>query len=132
MKKPQKKRQTRSNSGNLVASTEALKEAGPTTEEVAEIAVEVWKIQQRALTGTSGDRVIVACERAEDRLLRIGFKLESLVGEQYDTNLRARVLDHDPCHGPLIVGQCISPAVYYKGKLVREAEVVTKGGEQAS
>lgn len=99
------------------------------TEEVAEIAAEIWKIQQRALAGSSNDRVVVACERAGEKLLRMGFKLDSLLGESYDTNLKARVLDHDPSQGPLIVGQCVSPAVYYKGELVREAEVITKGGE---
>lgn len=129
MKKSRKKLRTCAASINLVESSHLLKVEGPMTEEVAEIAAEIWKIQQRALAGSSNDRVIVACERAGEKLLRMGFKLDSLLGESYDTNLKARVLDHDPGQGPLIVGQCVSPAVYYKGELVREAEVITKGGE---
>jgi|ERR1019366_2046569 hypothetical protein len=95
---------------------------------VAELAVDLWKITARAKKDSSGVRVLAACERAEERLLSFGFELASPDGQAYDTNMCMRVVDHEEGDGPLIVAQCLSPAVYYRGKLIRAAEVVTRGG----
>lgn len=100
---------------------------GPRVEDIAELAVDMWKVFERARSGNADDRVLAACERAEDRLHRIGFEIDTMVGRPYDTNLKVRVVDHDAGDGPLVIGQCIRPAVFYNKTLVREAEVVTKG-----
>jgi hypothetical protein len=95
---------------------------------VAELAVDLWKIHLRSRADLASDRVIAACERAEDRLRRLGFELETLEGKAYDTNMCVRVIDHLPSVGPLMVAECLSPAVFFNQHLIREAEVVTKGG----
>jgi len=100
--------------------------------QIAEVAVDIWKISERAKSDDAAERVGVACERAQDRLRRLGFELDTLVGQAYSTNMRARVVDHEPTLGPMRVAQCISPAVYFAGVLVREAEVVTTGGDEGN
>ncbi len=104
---------------------------GPSAEDVAALAVDIWKVAERARAEHANDRVIAACERAEDRLRRMGFEVDAMVGKSYDTNLKVRVMDHDPAEGPTIIGHCISPAVFYRGSLIREAEVVTRGELEA-
>jgi hypothetical protein len=99
-------------------------------EGVAELAVDLWKVSERAKGDGAGDRVLAACERAEDRLKRLGFEIDTMTGRTYDTNMRARVVDHEPSQGPLVIGRCITPAVFFRGVLVREAEIVTAGGEE--
>lgn len=94
---------------------------------VAELAVDLWRIRARAESDGAGERVVAACERAEERLRRLGFEIEVLRGT-FDGNQRARVVDHDEAEGPLEVAACLTPAVYYGGVLLREAEVVTRGG----
>lgn len=107
---------------------ELAKIQGPTILEVAELAVDLWKLGERAKTDAASERVAAAYERAEDRLKRIGFELDPMVGRSYDTNIKAKVVDHEAGEGPKIISKCISPAVFFRGKLVREAEVVTIGG----
>lgn len=104
--------------------------ATPSIGEVAELAVDMWKIFERVRAENAGSRVVVACERGEDRLRRLGFELDTMIGRAYDTNMRAQVVDHEPGDGALTIGRCISPAVFYRGVLIREAEVVTVGGDE--
>jgi len=96
----------------------------------AELAVDLWKIHSRSRNDHASERVLAACERAEDHLLRLGFELDSLQGRAYDTNMCVRVIDHIASEGPLIVAECLSPAVYFNQVLIREAEIVTGGGEE--
>lgn len=101
--------------------------SGVSPSKVAELAVDVWRIESRARKEGAGDRVVAACERAVDRLRSMGFSLDSLEGRPYDENLRVRVVDHEDAEGPRTVLECVSPAVYHDDVLVREAEVVTRG-----
>lgn len=103
---------------------------GPTAAEVAELAVDLWKLGDRARADAASERVAAAYERAEDRLKRIGFEVDPMVNRPYDTNLKVRVVGHEPGEGPLVISQCISPAVYFRGRLVREAEIVTNGSNR--
>ncbi len=105
-------------------------DSGPTTAQVAELAVDLWKLRERIQTEAASERIIAACERTEDRLKRMGFEVDEMIGRPYNTNLKARVVDHEPEPGPLVIGQCISPAVFFRGNLVREAEIITKGSEE--
>jgi len=113
-----------------VSQGESALGVGPTAEEVADLAVDLWKLGERVRTESASDRVETAYERSEDRLKRIGFDVDTMTGRLYDTNMKAKVGDHEAGEGPLMIGQCISPAVFYKGRLVREAEIVTIGGEE--
>ena len=94
---------------------------------VAALVVDIWKIATRAKSDSAGERVLVACERAEDRLSRMGFTIDTMVGQSYNTNLRVQVLEHESGQEPLTISECLSPAIYYQDFLVREAEVITKG-----
>lgn len=103
-------------------------EPGVPSAKVAEIAVDLWRITQRAQKEGAGDRVLAACDRADGRLRALGFRLETMLDRPYDENLRVRVVDHEEGEGPRTILECLTPAVYYNDRLVREAEVVTKGG----
>lgn len=96
--------------------------------ELAHIAVDLWRISHRAKADSASERVITACERAEDRLRRMGYSIEP-PGENYNTNMRIKVVDHEPGQGPLRILECLAPAIYCNGELVLEAEVVTAGGD---
>ena len=94
---------------------------------VATLIVDLWKIGKRANSEGASDRVIAACDRAQDRLIRLGFTVEDLKGCLYNTNLRVNVLEHEGEQPATMIAECISPAVYFNGVLVRQAEVITKG-----
>ncbi len=102
-------------------------ELGVSATKVAELAIDLWRIQMRAQAEMPGGRVTAACERAGDRLRALGFELDTLEGRPYDANLRVQVIDHEEDEEPRRVVECVSPAVYFQGVLVREAEVVTRG-----
>jgi hypothetical protein len=97
-----------------------------TSEDFAHVAIDLWRITCRAKADGSSERVLVACERAEDRLKKLGFAIE-VPGEAYSTNMRLKVVDHEPSEGPLRVIDCLAPAIYMNGELLLEAEVVTGG-----
>lgn len=111
-------------------STDEAGEVQPTIEGLADLLVDFWRLENRVREESDRDRVLTACERVGDRIRRLGFEVDSMVGRPYDTSLKARVVDHDESDGPLLISHCVSPAVMYRGKLVREAEIVTTGGEK--
>jgi|GEM_PF-1747406 len=94
---------------------------------IASLVVDLWKISERAKSEPVAERVLAACERAEERLRRIGFEIEEMAGRPYDTNMRVHVVEHDGGEEPWSISECLSPAIYYRGELIREAEVITKG-----
>ncbi len=98
-------------------------------EKVAEVALDLWRVGQRAKSENASDRVLAACERAEDRIKRLGFKLDTMQDRIYDEHLRVRVVEHEPGEGARVISECLNPAVFFNGVLIKEAEVVTRGGE---
>jgi hypothetical protein len=94
---------------------------------LASLVVDLWKISERAKIEPVAERVLAACERAEERLRRIGFEIEEMAGRPYDTNMRVHVVEHDGGEEPWSISECLSPAIYYRGELIREADVITKG-----
>lgn len=94
----------------------------------AQLAIDLWRISARAKSDGASDRVLTACERAEDRLRKLGFTIE-MPGAAYNTNMRLKVVDHEPDEGPLRIIECLAPAIYMNGELLLEAEVVTAGGQ---
>ena len=98
---------------------------------LAELAVSVWRIDQRARRhpGTP-ESVVLACETARDRLGALGIELRDLTGQPYDANLRVRVVAGEEsigATGAARIAQCLSPAVYRNGELIRTAEVTIEG-----
>jgi hypothetical protein len=94
---------------------------------VADIAIDLWKISCRAQNEGANERVIAACERAEDRLKKLGFETIDFKGQPYDSNMRVKVVEHDGGVEPYIIAECLRAAVYFRGELLKEAEVITKG-----
>jgi hypothetical protein len=64
-----------------------------------------------------------------DRVRSIGFSLETMVGEPYHENLAVRVVDHEGGASNRTIAECLSPVVYFHGRMVRAGEVVTKGAD---
>lgn len=95
--------------------------------DVAELAVDLWRIGTRAKRDSASERVLIAYERAVDRLDGLGFRFDSMMNHPYDENLKVRVIEHEDGTEPRRIVECITPAVYYKDSLIREAEVVTRG-----
>lgn len=94
---------------------------------IAELAVDIWKISRRVAQEGCAERVATACERAEQRIKSIGFEIDTMVGKAYDRNMRVRVVENEPADGERKIAECLAPAVYFQGVLVREGEVVTRG-----
>lgn len=111
------------------AGTESVSQL-PSIGEIADLAADIWKIAERSKRDGAGDRVLAACERTLDRLGRMGIYLDSMIDRIYEPNMRAKVVDHKTGVGPLTVDHCISPAVYFREHLIREAEIVTVGGSE--
>ncbi|MCC6377142.1 MAG: hypothetical protein IT191_09020 [Microbacteriaceae bacterium] len=118
-----KKRQRRARS---VASMEAQGHRIQ-TEALAELAIDVWKIEKRAKDTTSSHRVLTACERALERLTNFGFVIDTMMDRPYSENLRMRVVEHEESEDPRHVIECLSPAIFHGDVLIREADVVTRG-----
>jgi hypothetical protein len=95
--------------------------------DVAELVVDLWRLKKRMDTEGVSERLATSFERVEDRLSRLGLAWDSMEGAKYDENLKARVLDHEVGEGALRVSQCVSPAVFFDSRLVREAEIITTG-----
>ncbi|HTQ10274.1 MAG TPA: hypothetical protein VMI31_09405 [Fimbriimonadaceae bacterium] len=98
-------------------------------EKVADVAIDIWRLGERAKVERPSDKIIAAWERAEDRIRRLGFRLDNMQDRPYDENLRVRVVEHEPGEGVKIISECLTPAVFFNGILIREAEVVTRGKE---
>ena len=94
---------------------------------VAALAIDLWRIERRAQSGGGIERVLTACERACDRLRALGFEFQTMTDRPYSENLRMKVVEHEEADEPRRVSECLSPAVFFRGALIREAEVVTKG-----
>lgn len=114
--------------GSVTASPlECQSECQLLRHQIAELAVDIWRITLRAQNDDSSHRVLAACERASDRLRSIGFEVVNPIGQYYDSNMRVRVIDHVGGTEPFKIIDCVSPAIYFKGELIREADIVTQG-----
>ncbi len=94
---------------------------------IALLIVDLWKIAERAKCQPVSERVLAACERAVERIKKLGFIIDDMSGRLYDTNMRLHVVEHDGGVEPVFISECLSPAIYYQDVLICEAEVITKG-----
>jgi hypothetical protein len=101
--------------------------AGLSLRDTADVVVDVWRIRRRAHRDEASHAVRIACETALDRLTDLGFRLEEMLGEPYDENLRVRVLHQEGGPRNLRISECLAPAVYFQNELVRTAEIIIQG-----
>jgi hypothetical protein len=95
--------------------------------EVSRLAIDVWRVGQRAVKDKASEQVVAACERAVDRLRSIGFRVEDMLGDKYDPDMRVNVIEHQGGDKNVFITECIAPAIYFQDVLVRIGDVITKG-----
>jgi hypothetical protein len=100
--------------------------------ELAGLAVEWWRLS-RAVGEGGGGAARHALRKMEDFLRARKIEAQSLEGTTYDAGMAATVLDviDDPGmkRGEAVVEQTVSPLVFWNGKVVKAAEVVTRRGK---
>ena len=101
--------------------------------QTADLIADVWRIQKRA-NRDGGESVMLACERAFDRLNDMGFSIDEMVDTAYHANMRVNVKGQDGRDKNQIISVCLSPAIYFRAtenqapELIKRAEVLLKGG----
>jgi hypothetical protein len=95
--------------------------------EVADLVTDVWRIGRRARRDRASDAVLVACERAMDRLVSRGLRVEELEGMEYAPQLNVSVVHAEGGPSNRRISECLSPAVYFHDELIKRAEVVIQG-----
>ena len=96
--------------------------------ELSNLAISVWRARRRAERFSDTPQpVLLAIQGAIEHFEAIGVTLRDLIGDAYDDNMRVHVVDTIDAGGARIISDCIAPAVYYRGMLVRSAEVVVTG-----
>jgi len=73
------------------------------------------------------ESVRLACESALERVVEMGFRVSDMIGEPYQENMLVHVLQADGVNTNRRISECVSPAIYYQGDLVRRAEVIIAG-----
>ena len=114
-------RSTRGVTPALSAAVESIRAS-----ELVLLITELWRMQQRAQQEPVPERFALALERSLERVMGLGFEIRSLVGEPYDTHMSVTVID-DRGGEPKHVLECLTPAIYYRGKLLERANVVIGG-----
>lgn len=137
MKKRGKRGKSKKATNVMVCSTQATSGHAVAPEALAQVLIDLWRIKQRANKDQASERVLVACERAEERLKKLGFRLDDHVGNQYDPNMALTVVENEGGFMNRIIVECIAPSVYFKDQLVSAGEqlvfageVVTRGEEE--
>lgn len=94
--------------------------------EVVGIVIDLWRMHKRAEKEEVSERFIIALERSLERVYGLGFEIRELSNEPYDPHMNVVVVENLGGE-PLRIVECLTPAVYYKGKLVERANVVIGG-----
>jgi hypothetical protein len=94
--------------------------------EIAGLVIDIWRMTKRANTNSVPEPFLIALERTVERLQGLGFEIREYEGEDYHPNMSVIVVDNLGGE-PLKIVECLTPAVYYGGKLVERANVVIGG-----
>jgi aspartate oxidase len=97
--------------------------------DMADLATDLWRIGRRAKRDDASEAVLIAHERAIDRLIALGFEIKEMEGEPYYENLRVKVVHMEGGHLRRRISECLSPAIFFHGHLIKQAEVVIQGEE---
>lgn len=102
--------------------------------QAADLVTDLWRIGRRIRREDHvPDSIVLAWERAMDRLAELGFWLEEHLDEPYHESMRINVVHHELGEGSLRIVECLAPAIYYKQsdsshtELIRPADVVIRG-----
>lgn len=95
-----------------------------TAEGLLPLALDLWRLH-RATQDESPLSALVT--RAFGRLESLGLRLETLEGSAFDENARVRVVEHRPGPETRTIIECVTPAIYWRDRLLKEANVITKG-----
>lgn len=93
---------------------------------IADLAVEWWRLERWAVD----DSKIVGrhvARRVARFLEENGIEVVDLTGKPYEAGLAAEVLERIPDDGEPRVEETVSPIVLWKGTVVKQGQVVTKG-----
>ena len=93
---------------------------------LADLAVEWWRLERWAVD----DEKIVGrhvARRVARFLEENGIEVVDLTGKPYEAGLAAEVLERIPDDGEPRVEETVSPIVLWKGTVVKQGQVVTKG-----
>ena len=103
--------------------------------QMVNLAVEYWRLSkwlESASKGLSAGPARHALRKLEDFLKQHEFDVQQLDGRSFDPGLAAKVIDtvEDPmlAKGTTIISETLSPMVFWRGQVVRAAEVVTSEG----
>lgn len=103
-------------------------EPAVTLQEFADLAIDVWRALARICDEQqTPDRVQTAIVRVSERLEDMGLVTKDLTNTEHTPDMRVRVVSQDGSGPPFRIAECLAPAVYFRGRLVRPAEVVIKG-----
>jgi hypothetical protein len=98
---------------------------------LANLAVEWWRLSAAPGVAAAGP-ARHALRKMEDFLKSCELEAQSMDGRAFDAGLAARVVDtiDDPNMpmGRTVIEQTISPIVYWRGQVIRPAEIVTRRG----
>ena len=97
--------------------------------EISDVVIALWRAKRRAdRFAETPQPVALAIQGAIERIETLGLTFRDMIGEPYDTNMRAHVVDTIEADGVPRIADCVSPGIYYNGVLVRPAEIVVTGG----
>lgn len=94
--------------------------------EVVGLVIDLWRMQKRAEKEQIPERFTIALERSVERIYGLGFEIREHKDEFYDPHMNVVVVENLGGE-PLRILECLTPAVYYKGKLIERANVVIGG-----
>ncbi|MEM4408355.1 MAG: hypothetical protein QXI19_06395 [Candidatus Caldarchaeum sp.] len=97
--------------------------------DVVGLVIDLWRMKKRAEKEQIPERFALALERSLERVYGLGFEIRELENEMYDPHLNVVVVENLGGE-PLRILECLTPAVYYKGKLVERANVIIGGAIQ--
>lgn len=117
---------------NQRSSAPEIRDPGDADESIevaklSDLIVELWRVDRRSKQPPINEPVRLACERAIIRVSKLGFRYSSMEGERYAKGMKVFVIDHIGGENNQVISECVSPAIYFREKLVRPGEVITKG-----
>lgn len=95
-------------------------------DELVGLVIDLWRMQKRAEREEVPERFLIALERALERVYGLGFEIKELKNERYDPHMKVTVVENTGGN-ELWILECLTPAVYYKGKLIERANVIIGG-----
>jgi hypothetical protein len=113
--------------GDKPIQSTALSITGVPPIEFVPVIIDIWRVKQRSVKESSSERVTTGCDRALERLEKIGFRLEDHINHPYDEDMMITVIENEEGSESRHIVECISPSIYYQGILVQPGEVITRG-----